>query len=157
MRNVFFAVLTAFYLTSILPAGAQDIKPTQWSAFGVSFKVPADITIEEDSEEGYILSNDTYYVSVQILDGEAMDKKVMKKEIKHLADDDQLKEQTPVTSFNLPQFDGVQLKGISEGEFYLYNYLMAKDESCAFFVSVIYKQQDDSIPENIVNSFRLDD
>ena len=157
MRNVFFAVLTVFYLTSILPAGAQDLKSTLWSAFGVSFKVPADITIEDDSEEGYVLSNDTYYVSVQILDGEALDKKELAQEIKHLADDDQLQEQTPVQEFELPQFYGVQVKGLNEGEFYLYNFLMAKDESCGFLVSVIYNQQDDSIPDTIVKSFHLED
>ena len=157
MRNVIFAVCTAFCLTSILPAGAQEMKSTSWSAFGVSFKVPADITIEEDSEEGYILSNEKYYVNVQILDGEAMDKNAMAKEIKLMADDDQLQNQSEVAKFELSQFHGVQLQGTSEGEIYLYNYLMSKDESCAFFVTVIYADKTDSMPTNIIKSFQLED
>lgn len=157
MRNVFFAVFTALCLTSILPAGAQEMKSTQWSAFGVSFKVPADITIEEDSEEGYILSNEKYYINVQILDGEAMDKNAMAEEIKLVADDDNLEQQTPVAKFDLPQFYGVQLQGTSEGEIYLYNYLMAKDESGGFFVTVIYSDKADNIPSDIIKSFQLEE
>ena len=157
MKNIFFAVLTAFCLTSFLPAGAQNMKSTLWSAFGVSFMVPADVAIEDDSEEGYILSNDQYYVQVQLLDGEAMDKKAMAEEIKNMATDDQLKEQTSVNQFSLSKFYGAQLQGTSEGEWYLYNYLMAKDESCGFFVTVIYKDKNDKLPAQIIQSFELED
>ena len=157
MKNVFFAVLTAICMTSILPAKAQEMKSAQWSAFGVLFNVPVDITIEDDSEEGFVLSNEDYYVNVQILDGEAMDKDAMTHEIKQIADDDQLQEQSPITKFNLPQFHGVQLHGTSEGEIYLYNYLMAKDESCGFFVTVIYNDKADEVPQKIIESFQLEE
>lgn len=155
MRNLFFTILTILCLTSILPAGAQDMKNTSWAAFGVSFKVPANISIEDDSEEGYILSDDTYYVNVQMLNGESMDKKVMKKEIKQMADEDQLTEQTSVNKFELPLFHGMQIQGKNEGEYYLYSYLIAKDESCGLFVTIIYKEKEDIIPQNIIKSFTL--
>lgn len=113
--------------------------------------------IEEDSEEGFILSNDTYYVNVQILDGEAMDKASMSTEIKHMADEDQLTEQSPVTKFELSHFHGVQLKGKNEGEFYSYNYLMSKDESGGFFITIIYPNSQDNTPEKIIKSFILED
>ena len=157
MRNLFVAVVAAFCLTSILPAGAQDLKSTSWSAFGVSFKVPTDVTVEDDSEEGYVLSNETYYISVQILDGESMNKDAMANEIKQLATEDQLNDQTPVKQFDLPQFHGVQLQGTSEGEYYLYSYLMSKDESGGIFVTLIYKDKADGIPCDIINSFQLDE
>ncbi len=157
MRNVFFAVFTVFCLTSILPAGAQEMKLTLWSAFGVSFNVPADVIVEDDSEEGYVLSDQNYYINVQMLDGEAMNKDAIAQEIKHIADDDQLQNQTPVKKFDLPQFYGAQLQGTAEGEFYLYNFLMSKDESCGFLVTVIYKNKSDETPQKIINSFHLQD
>ena len=157
MKKIFFAVFSAICLVSILPVRAQEMKSTQWSAFGVSFKVPVDITVEDDSEEGYILSNEDYYVQVQILDGEAMDKDDMAEEIKQIAVDDQLQHQSAIAKFELPQFHGVQLQGTSEGEFYLYNYLMSKDESCGFFVTVIYNKKTDEIPLNIIKSFQLEE
>lgn len=157
MRNVFFAVVAAFCLTFVLPANAQEMRTTLWSSFGVSLKVPTNITVENDSEEEYVLSNDDYYVNVQILDSKAMDKDAMSEEIKQVANDDQLSEQTPVRQFDLPQFHGVQLQGTTEGEFYLYNYLMSKDESCGFFITIIYKDKADKLPCDIVNSFQLQD
>lgn len=157
MKNVFFAIFIALCLTSILPADAQQMKLTSWSAFGVSFEVPADITIEDDSEEGYVLSNESYYINVQILNGEAMNKDVMAEEIKLVANEDQLQKQTAVTKFELPQFYGVQLQGTSEGEIYLYNYLMSKDEGSAFFITIIYGDKADKMPMDIVKSFQLED
>lgn len=157
MRNVLIAVVAAFCLTSILPADAQNMRVTVWSAFGVSFKVPANVIIEDDSEEGYTLSDDTYYINVQILDGEAMNKDNMADEITQLATEDQLSNLTPVKQFDLPQFHGVQLQGTSEGEYYLYNYLMSKDEGGGFFVTVIYKDKADNLPSEIIKSFKLED
>lgn len=157
MKNVFLAVITVCCLVSILPANAQKMKSTRWSAFGVSFKIPSDFIIEDDSEEGYILSNDQYYVNVQILDGEAMNKKAIANEVRQVAVDDQLSELSTVKEFSLPKFYGAQLQGSIEGEWYLYNYLMAKDESCGFFVTVIYKDKNDKIPKQILESFELED
>lgn len=158
MRNLFITILTiVLCLSSILKAGAEEMKSTTWSAFGVSFKVPANISIEDDSEEGYILSNDNYYINVQMLNSEGMDRKAMKKEIKQMADEDQLVEQTPVSIFDLAHFYGMQLQGKNAGEFYLYNYLIAKDESCGLFITVIYKEKEDVVPHDIIKSFILVD
>lgn len=157
MKHLFGAVYAIFYLISILPAGAQDFKSAHWSAYGVKFQVPADISIEDDSEEGYVLSNEHYYISVQILDGEPVQKEMLKNELQHVANDDQLTQQTPILSFNLPHFYGVQLSGLSQEEYSLYAYLMAKDESCGFFVSIIYPQKEDQTPTTILKSFQLED
>lgn len=155
MRNVFLAAVAAYCLTAFVPATAQEMTKVSWSAFGVSFNVPTDLVVEDDSEEGYIVSNDTYYVNVQILDGEAMDKNAMATEIKQVADDDQLKNQSPVQQFDLPQFYGAQLKGMTEGEYCLYNYLMSKDDSGGFFVTIIFKDKEDVLPYKIIKSFKL--
>ena len=157
MKNVFSAVVAVFCLIIVLPMNAQEMKRTSWTSFGVSFQIPTDMEVEDDSEEGYVLSNEKYYVNVQILDGEAMNKDAMAKEVKQIADDDQLGEQTPVKQFELAQFHGAQLQGTTEGEFYLYNYLMSKDESGGFFVTVIFKDKADLLPYTIIKSFQLED
>ena len=63
-------VAVAACLLSLSTLTAQELKNTTWSSYGVSFRAPSDITVEDDSEEGYIVSNDTYYITVQLLDGE---------------------------------------------------------------------------------------
>ena len=92
-----------------------------------------------------------------MLEGESTDKNSLTEEVKQIANDDQLEEQTPVESFNLPQFYGAQLQGSSEGEFYRYTYLMSKDESGGFFVTIIFKDKNDTLPTNIIKSFQLMD
>ena len=157
MKNVLVAVFTVCCMVFTLPINAQDLKRVSWEAFGVSFNVPENMVIEDDSEEGFIVSNETYYVSIQMLEGESTDKNSLTEEVKQIANDDQLEEQTPVESFNLPQFYGAQLQGSSEGEFYRYTYLMSKDESGGFFVTIIFKDKNDTLPTNIIKSFQLMD
>ena len=157
MKNVLVAVLAIICMACTPSVHAQDLKRMSWEAFGVSFNGPKDMIVEDDSEEGFVVSNDTYYVSIQILDGEAMNKNALVEEVKQVAEDDQLQDLSPVTSFELPQFHGAQLQGASEGEFYLYNYLMSKDESGGFFVTIIFKEKNDALPTNMIKSFQLVD
>ena len=157
MKKVLVAVLTVYCMVFAIPMNAFDLKRTSWEAFGVSFDAPKNMVVEVDSEEGFIVSNETYYVSVQLLDGEAMDKNALAQDVKQIAEDDQLQDQTQVIPFELPQFYGAQLQGSSEGEFFIYSYLMSKDGSGGFFVTIIFKDKDDILPENIIKSFQLQD
>ena len=61
MKNVLVAVFTVCCMVFTLPINAQDLKRVSWEAFGVSFNVPENMVIEDDSEEGFIVSNETYY------------------------------------------------------------------------------------------------
>lgn len=135
----------------------SGVKNTTWSSYGVSFQAPSDIAVEDDSEEGYIVSNDTYYITVQLLDGEGFKRSELTSELKNIAADDQVGEQSPIQSFETPQFYGVQLEGNCEGDACLYSYLLTKDESCGFYISILYKKKGDSIPGTILKSFKLED
>lgn len=142
MKNKISAAFAALCLT-VSPLEAQDLKTTTWSSFGVSFKAPSDITIEDDSEEGYIVSTPTYYITVQLLEGEGLKQSELASELKNIATDDEITEQSSVTEFELPQFYGVRLQGNCDTEQCLYCYLLAKDESCGFYVSITYREKND--------------
>lgn len=156
MKNKVSATVAALCL-AVSSLEAQDLKTTTWSSFGVSFKAPSDITVEDDSEEGYIVSTPTYYITVQLLEGEGMKRSELASELKNIATDDEVTRQTPVTEFELPQFYGARLQGNCDTEQCLYSYLLAKDESCGFYVSIIYHEKDDKKPEDMLNSFKLEE
>lgn len=154
MRKKGFAALAALSFT-VFQLNAQELKTTRWNAYGVSFQAPPDIHVEDDSEEGYIVYNDTYYITVQMLDGEGIKQSELATELKHIATEDEVTEQTPVNTFELPQFYGVQLQGKCETDRCIYSYLLARDGGSGFYVSIIYKQENDPNPEQILKSFSL--
>ncbi len=150
-------VAVAACLLSLSTLTAQELKNTTWSSYGVSFQVPSNLIVEDDSEEGYIVSNDTYYITVQLLDGEGFKRDELSDELKNIATDDQVSDQSAVQSFETQQFYGARLEGNCEGEACLYSYLLSKDNSCGFYVSILYKQKEDTVPERILKSFKLED
>ena len=154
MKQLFF-ILIAFFTVAV-PAVAQQLKTTRWDSYGVSFKAPSDLTVEDDSSEGYIAGNDTYYLTIQLLEGEGLKKEELGQELKAIATDDEVTSQSSVQSFELPQFHGVQLKGNCEEEKCVYSYL-AKDGSCGFYVSIVYRQENDKTPETILKSFHMEE
>lgn len=138
------------------PAGAQEMVTTEWEAYGVSFQVPAGFSVEDDSDEGYVLSDPTYYITVQLLEGGGdIPAAELGGELKNVATDDEVANQSAVTSFDLPQFHGVQLKGDCESDHCLYSYLLSKDGSCGLYISIVYKSAEDPLPEQMLRSFRL--
>ena len=136
---------------------AQTLQEFTWQAYGVSFKAPAGYTVEDDSEEGLILSTPTYYIMVQLLEGEGIQRAELSQELKNIATDDEVTQQSKVTDFELPQFYGVQLTGNCESEQCLYCYLLAKDDSSGFYVSILYTDPSDTLPETILKSFTLEE
>lgn len=155
MKQLFF-ILIAFFTVAV-PAVAQQLKTTRWDSYGVSFKAPSDLTVEDDSSEGYLAGNDTYYLTIQLLEGEGMKKEELGQELKAIATDDEVTSQSSVQPFELPQFHGVQLKGNCEEEKCVYSYLLAKDGSCGFYISIVYRQENDKIPETILRSFSMEE
>lgn len=147
----------AAWLLAGTPLPAEELKTTAWSSYGVSFEVPKDITVEDDSEDGYIVSNATYYITVQLLESEGMTAAALPDELKNIATDDEVANQTEATPFELPQFHGAKLKGDCETDKCMYSYLLAKDGSCGFYISIIYRQAEDTEPEQILKSFKLEE
>lgn len=156
MRKKIFAAMAVLALTAF-STNAQTLKSTTWKAYGVSFKAPAGFNVEDDSEEGYIISTPTYYITVQLLEGEGILRSELSQELKNIATDDEVTNQSPVTTFELPQFYGAQLKGNCETEQCVYSYLLSKDGSSGFYVSITYTDKKDNTPEAILKSFTLEE
>lgn len=89
--------------------------------------------------------------------GRRAEKEELGQELKAIATDDEVTSQSSVQSFELPQFHGVQLKGNCEEEKCVYSYLLAKDGSCGFYVSIVYRQENDKTPETILKSFHMEE
>lgn len=153
-------ILTALAILSFsaFTMNAQNLQTTTWDSYGVSFKAPEGFNVEDDSEEGYIISTPVYFITVQLLEGEGISKEELPKELKNIASDDGVMNQTPVKTFELPQFYGAQLQGNCEEDAQcLYGYLLSKDNSCGFYVSIIYTQSSDQVPGQILKSFKLEE
>lgn len=156
MKNI---VLVLFFLvfSTVRYGYAQTLTPTTWKAYGLTFNAPSGMAVEDDSDEGYIISNDNYYISVQILDSEGMTQGEMPQELKNIASDDGVTEASEVDKFDLHHFYGVKLEGKCESDNCVYSYLLAKDGGNAFFISIIVRQASGSIMDAILKSFKLEE
>ena len=142
MKHLFLTLITFFSV--VLPAFAQNLKTTTWSSYGVSFQAPADLVVEDDSSEGYIAGNDTYYLTIQLLEGEGLKKEELGQELKAIATDDEVTSQSSVQSFELPQFHGVQLKGNCEEEKCVYAKRCFVAATAFFAEKIITKWKNDA-------------
>lgn len=107
-RILFFAFLC---LCVCLSAGAQALSPVTWTAYGLTFKVPKGIVVEEDTEETFLLNDSKFYITVQALDSDGITKGDLEGMLKDYADDDGVEKQTAVKAFDLEQFYGVSMDG----------------------------------------------
>ena len=136
---------------------AQSLAPVSWTAYGLTFDAPKEILVEEDTEDTFLLSNNHFYISLQALDSEDMTKEDLDGLLKGLADDDEVKEQSKVTTFDLKQFHGIWLKGIAEEDPCYYACLMTKDAGNVFLISIMYNRTEDKVVEKILNSFKMEE
>ena len=151
-----FVILLVLFTFGISTADAVNMKNAIWNSYGVSFKMPADIKIEEDSEESFVASSPVYYIEVQILDNKGVSLRELGKDLSHIAEEDGLTGQEEIDKFELSQFQGVKIAGKCDDERLMYSYLMAKDKSCAFFISISYVTEGDIITANILESFKME-
>lgn len=152
VRNLVMLVL-AFCVDCTI--AAQALRTAKWEAYGIQFKAPAGFVVEEDSEDGYIISTPVYYITVQLLEGNGIKRSDLAKELKNVATDDEVTQQTHVEEFEAPQFYGAWLKGNCETDQCLYAYLLDKGEESGFYVSIVYQKKSDTLPLQILKSFQL--
>lgn len=154
-KNLFTIAIT--FLLSFISVSAETLKPTSWSSYGVSFLAPADIIVDDDSEEGYTISNSSITINVQLLNGEGLSRKELKSSLKHISDEDNVTAQSDVTEIDLTHFFGAYLTGSCETDQCMYSYLTVKDNSCSFYISIIYRPSSAADAIRIINSFKLDE
>ena len=136
-------------------ASADNLKETLWESYGISFVMPGNSNVEENSEDGFIASSSEYYLEIQMLESNGISVKEMSKDLLNIAKEDGLEILDKVSKFELPQFHGVKMAGKYEEERITYSYLMAKDKSCALFISISYTEEKDSTPNKILQSFGI--
>ena len=90
---------------------AQVMEPITWTAYGLTFDAPKGILIEEDTEDTFLLNNSRFYITLQSLESEDMNKEALVDLLTGLATDDEVQELTPAKDWDLPQFHVVYLKG----------------------------------------------
>ena len=154
MKRLFGIFLLACFCVVVR---AQSLAPTAWTAYGLVFDVPQGMLVEEDTEDTYLLNNEQFYISLQSLDSEEMTKNELKDLLKGLADDDGIQHQSKVTTFDLKQFHGIWLKGMTEGEPCCYACLMTKDAGSVYYVSIIYQKAVEPQVEKILKSFKMEE
>lgn len=154
MKKILFFV---FLCAACLSAGAQALVPVTWTAYGLTFKVPKGILVEEDTEETFLLNNKAFYITVQSLESDGITREELDGVLKDYANDDGVKEQTPVQAFELPRFYGVSLNGVCESDRCCYACLMTKEAGSAFYVSIVYAEGKEAEAETILKSFTMED
>lgn len=142
---------------SIISASADTLKPTSWSSYGVTFLAPADIIVDDDSEESYTISNSGITINIQLLNGDGLKKGELISSLKHISEEDNVTDKSDITEIDLTHFFGAYLTGSCESDNCLYSYITVKDNSCSFYISIIYKlsNYDDAI--RIIKSFGLEE
>ena len=150
-RFFLFIAAVCMYLS----VSAQTMAPITWTAFGLTFNAPRGILVEEDTEDTFLLNNSRFYISIHALDSEDMTKEDMNELVKGLAEDDGVENPSGVSPLDLPQFHGVVLKGITDGDPCRYACLMTKDAGSVYCISIIYNRTDDRVVDRMLKSFKM--
>lgn len=154
MKKILFL---AFLCMVCLSVGAQALTPITWTAYGLTFKAPRGILVEEDTEETFLLNNKTFYITLQSLESDGITKEELGGVLKEYADDDGVKEQTEIQEFELSQFHGVSLNGVCESDRCCYACLMTKEAGSAFYISIVYAEGKEKEAETILKSFTMEE
>ncbi|MGL4852160.1 MAG: hypothetical protein ACRC3Z_05895 [Phocaeicola sp.] len=146
-----------FLCATCLCAVAQSLAPLSWTAYGITFKAPRGIQIEEDTEESFVVNDSKFYITIQHLDSDGFTKDNIEQELKALAVEDAVKQQTQTESFELPEFYGASIWGICEEEQCAYSFLMTKGAGNLFFVSILYSKGEEKSAQALLKSFKLEE
>lgn len=142
-------------LLSVISVSAKNLKPTSWESYGVTFLAPADIIIEDDSEESLTISNSDISINIQLLYGDGLKEKELIDDLKHITQEDNLKQTSEISPIELIHFFGAYITGTCETDQCLYSYLTTKDNACSFYISIICGKSDLSLAKEILRSFKL--
>jgi hypothetical protein len=140
-----------------LTAMAQQTAHLHWAAYGVAFDGPRSLTVEEDSDEAYVVTNKDFYITVQVLDADGIHREELPEILADYVEDDAMERQEKVAQFETWQFYGAGVSGQCGEDRCRSVCLMAKDGSCAFYVSVIYAAAKAAEVQPLVESFTLED
>ncbi len=154
MKRIFLFLLA---VCLYIGASAQALTPITWTAYGLTFKAPKGILVEEDTEDTYLLNNSRFYITIQQLESDEMKKEGLPELLEGLANDDGVEKLSEVKNMDLSQFHLSYLKGKVEDDSCYYACLMTKEAGSLFYVSIIYNRTDDKTVEEILKSFSMEE
>ena len=140
-----------------LVVNAQALVPTTWTAFGLTFDAPRGIRIEEDTEDTYLLNNSRYYITLQSLDSDEITREELNALLIGLAKDDGVENLSAVADYELPQFNGIYVKGTSGEDSCYYVCLITKDAGSMFLITVLYNRTEEQTVGKILKSFKMEE
>ncbi len=150
-----FSILLACCLSILV--NAQNLVPTNWTAYGLVFDAPSGIRVEEDTEDTYLLNSSRFYITLQALDSDDITQGELDDLLIALAKDDGVKNLSAITNYDLPQFHGLYLTGVLEEDPCYYACLMTKDAGSIFLISIMYNRTEDQVVERILKSFKMEE
>ena len=150
-----FSILLACCLSILV--NAQNLVPTNWTAYGLVFDAPSGIRVEEDTEDTYLLNSSRFYITLQALDSDDITQGELDDLLIALAKDDGVKNLSAITNYDLPQFHGLDLTGVLEEDPCYYACLMTKDAGSIFLISIMYNRTEDQVVERILKSFKMEE
>jgi hypothetical protein len=145
-----FCVLT-------ITATAQQTAHMHWAAYGIAFDASRGMTVEEDSEEAYVVSNDDFYITLQVLDAEGIHREELPEILADYVEDDPMEGMEKVVQQETWQFYVASVAGRCDADRCRSLVLMAKDGSCAFYVSLVYSPARAAAVQPMVESFTLEE
>lgn len=151
----FFLLLTSVFVCSWL--GAQTLVPITWDVYGLTFKAPKGIIVEEDTEDTYLLNNSMFYIEIQSLVTEETGIE-METLLAEIAKEDQIEDCSEVEKFELPHFYVATMKGKIDEDICYNACLTTKGTGDVFYVSIVYNNKiNETVPERMLKSFVLDE
>jgi hypothetical protein len=140
-----------------LAAAAQQSVHYHWAAYGVGFDAPCRMAVEEDSDEAYVVTNDDFYITLQALDADGIHREELPEILADYVEDDAMDRMEKTQQAETWQFFVASVAGQCDQDRCRSLVLMAKDSSCAFYVSVVYAPAKAAAVQPMVESFTLED
>ena len=153
MKRTFILLIYAC-LCALL--GAQTLKPITWEVYGLTFKAPVGLIVEEETEDLLLLNNSQFYIEVHPLVTEEMEVE-MKTLLEDIAEEDQISNRSEVETFELPHFQAAVLKGKMEDDFCCNVSLKSKETNDVFYISIVYNTKvKENVLEEMLKSFSIE-
>lgn len=140
-----------------LVVNAQSLVPISWTAYGLVFDAPRGIRIEEDTEDTFLLNNNHFYITLQTLDSDEITREELNALLIGLAKDDGVEGLSSVVDYDLPQFQGIYVKGTSGEDSCYYVCLITKDAGSMFLITILYNRTEEQSVDKILKSFKMEE
>ena len=136
---------------------AQVLVPITWTAYGLTFNAPKGILVEEDTEDTFLLNNNRFYITLQTLDSDEITREELNALLIGLAKDDGVEGLSSVVDYDLPQFQGIYVKGTSGEDSCYYVCLITKDAGSMFLITILYNRTEEQSVDKILKSFKMEE